>query len=249
MKKVLIALVAILAALAVGVPAAGATDNGFYTYAGVKNQPAPPGIGSTMSVVINMKSVEMNNSGHAAGWIGVVGLDGSMCGQTSLPKPWIQAGISAYSSTGPEFYVEYHLQNRACANYFKLGPVPQLNTNYTVSIKHVGNGQWKPTVDGATLQPSDDPGVIASDGTVTVGGTMAGANITTEGYNVPSTSETNGMDFVFSSISPWTTSQLGPPWEESNVNDSILNVTTHSFESTQIPYNGSCEPQCQAPPP
>jgi hypothetical protein len=252
LKKVLIVVVATVALLVIGVPTASATDSGFYTYAGGEpTSGSPVGVGSTFSTALDMKSLILNNSGHAAGWIGVQGSGSSLCGATSLPQPWIQAGIEQSSGmANPVFYVEYHTNTRPCANFYTLGPVPAFNTNYTISIKHVGNGQWKPTVDGYTLPSSDDPGVIASDGTVTTGGSMSATDYTTEGWNYPTISQTNAMDFVFSSVSPWTVSGGGFSWIRTNVNDSILNIGTHSFEATQLAYNGSCYPNlCQNPPP
>ena len=188
-----------------------------------------------MSANVKIKS-DTVNSGHTAGWIGVDGnitsWDPNCNGNSAdLSVQWIQAGIDHTYGYSLTFYIEYKVHGEYCPHYSTSTVAPSYNTNYAVSIQHVANGQWNATVNGYSL------------GTITTGGTMTESDFTTEGFNAGGATPTNALDFVFSSLSPWTTSQMNPLIDPIGNNELVLaNVTSASFEAIQYSYDGSCYP-------
>lgn len=162
-----------------------------YKYAGYFHS-SLPAIGSSASANV-MDEFHYLYSGHTAGWVGV-DLESN-----GTPIKWIQAGLSAFpsgSSGVQEAYIEYNLGDGTGPHYIPAGAISS-GTNYTATITHVANGQWKGTINGHSYTANINP--------------SGGVTFTSETWN-STTNTCNTLEYQFTSVS-YTTASMGPPFE------------------------------------
>jgi len=159
-----------------------------YKYAGYLHS-GLPAIGSSASVNV-MDEYHYLYSGHTAGWVGVDLESGG------TPIKWIQAGLSAFPSgaTGvQEAYIEYNLDDGTGSHYTPEGAI-STGTNYTATITHVANGQWKAAINGHSITANINP--------------SGGVTFTSETWNSGSNT-CNTLEYQFTSAS-YTTASMAP---------------------------------------
>jgi hypothetical protein len=88
--------------------------------------------------------------------------------------------------------------------------------NYTVTLTHVSSSSWRET--------------IGASPPVTLSFTPSANSTTFTSENQNSTATCQASDFQFSSTSPWTTSQMGPPFYDAPYR--VTSITTNGWHST-----------------
>jgi hypothetical protein len=183
-------------------------DGLYRNYAGYRKQTIPA-IGSSITVNIKMVSSQITSTGvGTAAWTGVDGTGGTL-------GHWIQAGLWYSPGMGLERYVEYEDDT----HHTTYVGSASFGTSYAVTVTHVANGVWKAQVGGSSWVQ-----------TPTMSGTMLETQTTTESQERDPLTSCNGLDVVFTSMSPARNTMnidVDPP-------DYVENVGSATFEGVQL---------------